>query len=156
MIHSTTPILRSSRFSASTDRLRGSVNDALRINVTREIYHATSISTPTSVASWGLTNPGIEIRFDTTQTHKQSARRAWRPRRAFLPASQKSRTIWDVILLVTTNTACFVFSSRSSVSGSSAKSAMRLACSSRCSPRGLMPMAIPRPSGQAAKVQHPY
>ena len=30
------------------------------------------------VASWGLMNPGIEIRFDTTQLINKNARRAWR------------------------------------------------------------------------------
>jgi hypothetical protein len=30
------------------------------------------------VASWGLMNPGIEIRFDTTRLVNKNARRAWR------------------------------------------------------------------------------
>jgi hypothetical protein len=30
------------------------------------------------VASWGLMNPGIEIRFDAMQLINKNARRAWR------------------------------------------------------------------------------
>jgi hypothetical protein len=41
------------------------------------------------VASWGLVNPGIEIRIDTI-THKQKRPpRLEGSRRAFLPASQE-------------------------------------------------------------------